>query len=99
MVIESCFPLKRSPFHANSRLWFVFCACLIPFSLHAGGLSFEPNLGQTGSEIRYLARTSNGVIFITDRGITLNGPPKPQPARQFRISLDKTCSPTPESSN
>ena len=85
---------------ANLHLWFVSCACLTPFSLQAGaGLSFETNLGQTGSEIRYLARTSNGVIFITDRGITLNGRPNPQPARQFRISLDKTCSPTPESSN
>ncbi|HLK17413.1 MAG TPA: hypothetical protein VKT81_00615 [Bryobacteraceae bacterium] len=38
----------------------------------AGGLSFEPNLGQTGSDVRYIARTSGGVVFVTEHGIVLS---------------------------
>jgi hypothetical protein len=61
---------------AYLRLWFVFCVCLLPIRLHAGaGLSFEPNLGQTAAEIRYLVRTSSGVIFVTDRGVIVNKGP------------------------
>jgi hypothetical protein len=61
---------------ANLRLWCVFCAYTIPFCLQARAeLSFEANLGQTAPENRYLARTSSGVIFITDQGITLNEGP------------------------
>lgn len=56
------------------RLWSVFLFCLILFSLQAATrLSFEANLGQTGTDIRYLVHTPNGVIFITNRGITLSG--------------------------
>ena len=56
------------------RAGFYFLASMLPFTLQAaGGLSFEPNLGQTGAGIRYLAHASNGVIFVTDRGITLQG--------------------------
>ena len=46
-------------------------------------LSFEPNRGQTAAEIRYLARTSNGVIFVTDRGVTLSGAARTAPAFQL----------------
>jgi hypothetical protein len=32
-------------------------------------LSFEPNLGQTTSAVRYLAHTSSGVLHLTDSGV------------------------------
>jgi hypothetical protein len=57
---------------ANLRLWFVFCACLTPFSLQAGaGLSFEANLWQTSADIRYLARTLNGAMQSPGPGANL----------------------------
>jgi hypothetical protein len=69
------------PIRANIRLWSVLCSCLTPLSLWAGAdLSFEPNRGQTGAEIRYLARTRDGVIFVTDRGLTLSGQGQTAPA-------------------
>lgn len=65
---------------SNLRWWCVLCGYLASFNLQAAGISFEPNLGQTGADIRYLARTSSGVIFITDRGITLSEPLHTVPA-------------------
>lgn len=37
----------------------------------AAPLAFEPNLGQTGSEAAYLARTSDGMLFLTPSEIVL----------------------------
>src|SRR5450755_1412807 len=34
-------------------------------------LTFETNQGQTGADIRYLARTGAGIVMFTDTGITL----------------------------
>src|SRR5579871_4461757 len=66
---------------AKKRLWFLLSALAAPFSLAAAGaLSFEPNLGQTGSDIRYVAGASSGVIFITDRGVVLRGMGQSVPA-------------------
>src|SRR5439155_814035 len=36
-------------------------------------LAFEANNGQTNAAVRYLARTSNGVLFFTDRGVLFSG--------------------------
>lgn len=40
-------------------------------SADASDLSFEPNRGQTGSAVRYLARTPQGVMFFTDHELVL----------------------------
>jgi hypothetical protein len=72
------------PIRASVRLWCLLWLCLAPTGLQGGtGLSFEPNRGQTAAEIRYLARTANGVIFVTDRGVTLSGPKRTVPAFQL----------------
>lgn len=36
-------------------------------------LGFEPNTGQAAPEVRYLARTGNFVLYLTDRGTLLAG--------------------------
>jgi len=56
------------------RLGLLFFILFAPITLAAGhGLTFEPNVGQTGPDIQYIARASSGVIFIIDRGIILSG--------------------------
>lgn len=37
-------------------------------------LSIEPNLGQSGTEVRYLARTPRGSVFFLDHELVLRGP-------------------------
>jgi uncharacterized protein (TIGR03437 family) len=41
-------------------------------------LGFEPNTGQALAEVRYLARTSNFILYLTDRGTVLAGRNRPQ---------------------
>lgn len=36
-------------------------------------VGFEPNTGQAAAEVRYLARTRNFVLYLTDRGTVLAG--------------------------
>ena len=36
------------------------------------GLSFEPNRGQTDPAVQYLARTTGGVVFFTDKDLVLH---------------------------
>jgi hypothetical protein len=48
--------------------------------LRLPGFRLKPTLGQTGTDIRYLVHTANGVIFITDRGITLSAQLQTLPA-------------------
>src|SRR5215472_12287750 len=51
------------------------------FTLHAAnGISFEPNLGQTGSGIDYVVRTASAVVFITNSGIIVSGTERSTPA-------------------
>jgi hypothetical protein len=71
------------PIRASVRLWWLLCLCFAPGLRGGTGLSFEPNRGQTAAEIRYLARTANGVIFVTDRGVTLSGAKQTAPAFQL----------------
>ena len=37
-------------------------------------LSFEPNRGQTASQVRYLGRSREGIVFFTDQGMTIAVP-------------------------
>jgi Domain of unknown function DUF11/Beta-propeller repeat len=48
-------------------------------------LAFEANRGQTAPQVRYLARTSEGVVFLTQDGFTISLPR----AGSFRMLFDK----------
>src|SRR5689334_19664155 len=37
-------------------------------------LTFEPNHGQTNPQVRYLARSREGILFFTDAGVTVSLP-------------------------
>lgn len=68
---------KRVP-----RLTLASCALLLlTAAAQAAPLAFEPNLGQTGSEAAYLARTSGGTLFLTPGEIVLRIA-EPLPAAQ-----------------
>ena len=41
-------------------------------NLMAGGMEFEPNRGQTGREVQFLARTPGGLVFFTDSEIVFD---------------------------
>jgi hypothetical protein len=40
---------------------------------HKVSLGFEPNTGQAAAKVRYLARTGNFVLYLTDGGTMLAG--------------------------
>src|SRR5579864_2902639 len=72
------------PIRAGTHLWPLVWLSIAPTALSAGtGLSFEPNRGQTAADIRYLARTADGAIFVTDCGVTLSGSMRTAPALQL----------------
>jgi len=57
-------------------------------------LSFEPNHGQTAAQVKYLARSREGVLFFTDQGVTASVPR----VGAFRILFENAAAPeiTPE---
>jgi hypothetical protein len=56
---------------------YLFAACPLPAKeirpIHPQ-LAFEPNRGQADSEVKFLARTPRGSIFLTDREIVFSSP-------------------------
>jgi len=62
------------PICASARIVCLLCLNLAPAAVHGSTrFLFEPNRGQTASEIRYLARTGKGAVFVTDDGVTMSG--------------------------
>lgn len=62
---------------ASARIVCLLCLNLAPAAVHGStGFLFEPNRGQTASEIRYLARAGKGAVFVTDDGVTMSGAKK-----------------------
>jgi uncharacterized repeat protein (TIGR01451 family) len=54
----------------------------------AGLLTFEVNRGQSASQVRYLARGQEGILFFTDDGVTVSVPHQ----GSFRLLFEKTAS-------
>src|SRR5579872_898864 len=52
-----------------------------------GVLDFEPNLGQTHSSVRYLARVGSAMVFIRDHGIVLHHSSLSKPASTIDIEF------------
>ena len=47
-------------------------------------LHFEPNRGQSATDVRYLARVRNATVYLTDSGIRVDGlPVSCSPRRQL----------------
>ncbi|MGZ8832554.1 MAG: hypothetical protein ACXW19_05075 [Thermoanaerobaculia bacterium] len=63
-------------FDPRYRKWigpFAISALFIALAAYAqppGALSFERNAGQTDARVRFLARTSGAVVFLTPAGVT-----------------------------
>jgi uncharacterized repeat protein (TIGR01451 family) len=54
----------------------------------SGQLTFETNRGQTASQVRYLARSSEGILFFTPDGVTVAVPHQ----GSFRLLFDNAAS-------
>src|ERR1044071_4946354 len=69
----------RARMRATLFIIFVAAAKAAPAEKwRSASLSFEPNTGQTAADVKYLARTGNFVLCMTDRGTVfagLNQPP------------------------
>src|SRR5579884_3218578 len=48
-------------------------------------LIFEPNSGQTASQVQYLSRSHEGTLFFTQNGVTILAPGH----RSFRLFLER----------
>src|ERR1051326_7195713 len=80
-VLAICFLLNAIASFAADRSK-ATPAVNIPFS-------FEINLGQTAPQVKYLARSPEGVLFFTDQGVTVSVPR----VGAFRMLLDGAASP------